>query len=141
MRSTTPRRLYRILAGLLALAGLVAAGPAATAADAAPRWVSIEGSDRLPAAEKLRYRIACRDACRVEVTARLVWPTRPNLVNRLQGHLRAGESRANVVDLNKVAHNVLQANFRRARLQVVVRATNRKTGRRGATHRTFRFTR
>ena len=139
--TATPRHRRHILlaAALFVLASVVALGPAVGEANAAPNWVRIDGNDRIPAAKKLRYRIACRDACTVEVTARLTWPARPNLVNRLRGHLRAGESRSNIIVLNPVARNVLRANLRQSRLRVVVRATNRKTGRRAAVRRTFRF--
>lgn len=126
---------------LAAVAGAVLwAGLIATPAADARSWVRIDGSSPIPAAKKLRYRVACAEACRVEVTARVVWPARPNMVNKLRGRLRAGESRANIVILNKVARNVLQANYRRSRLRVVVRATNRKTGAKRTVRRSFRFT-
>lgn len=136
------RHRFRLLfvAALVTLAGAVAMGPAVGEATAAPGWVRIDGNDKIPAAKKLPYRIFCRDACTVDVTARVTWPARPNLVNRLRGHLRAGESRSNIIVLNKVARNVLQANVRQSRLRVVVRATNRKTGRSATVRRTFRFT-
>ena len=140
MTALPRHRLHPLLGILVALAAVpVLLGPPVPEASAAPDWVRIEGSDRIPAAKKLRYRVACRVPCRVAVTARLTWPARPHLVNRLRGRLRAGESRANVLVLNNVARNVLQANFRRARLRVIVRARNRKTGRKGVVRRTFRF--
>lgn len=137
---TYRRPIIPLKVALLAVAAaMVWTGLFASPAAAAPNWIRIEGPREIPAAKKLRYRIHCRDACRVDVTARLIWPARPNLVNRLRGRLRAGETRANIVVLNNVARNVLQANYRKSRLRVVVRATNLKTGRRGVTRRTFRF--
>lgn len=135
-----PRTRFLAAALAAAVGAMLWAAALTSAASAAPSWVRIDGKPELRTAKKLRYRIYCRDACKVEVTARIAWPKRPALVNRLRGHLRAGESRSNIITLNKVALNVLRANFRRSRLRVLVRATNRKTGRQATVRRNFRFT-
>ena len=134
-------RLTSLLAVALVSAAVTAiAMTVPVTAQGAPGWVKIEGADRLPAAKKLRYRVRCLRACRVQVTARVIWPARPNLVNRIRGGLRSGESRRNIVVLNRVALNVLRANYRQSRLRVVVRATDKKTGATATARRTFRFT-
>lgn len=124
---------------VVVLGALVWAGLSSPPAAAAPNWVRIEGPREMPIAKKLRYRIFCRDACTVDVTVRLVWPARPNIVNSLRGHLRPRERRANILILNGVSLNVLRANYRRARLRVLVRATNRTTGQRRVLRRSFGF--
>ena len=119
----------------------VALAEAAPKADAAPAWVKIQGKNKLKAVKKLKYRIACRDACRVAVTSKLIWPGRPNLVNTARATFSAGESRANVLVLNSPARNTLKANVRTARLQVIVRARNLDTGAKRTVRKTFRFRR
>lgn len=133
------RRLTTVLATATLAVALTAVPAAAPAAAEAASWVRIEGAEKLPVAKKLRYRVLCRRACQVEVEARLTWPKRPNLVNRLSGRLRAAESRLNIISLNPVALNVLRTNWRASRLKVVVRARDRKTGARATARRTFRF--
>lgn len=110
----------------------------ATSAEARS-WVRIKGDNPIPAAKSLRYEVFCAKACKVDVTARVVWPNRPALVNRLQGRLRAGENRANIITLNPVALNLLRANYRRSRLRVTVVAKDRRTGATRTVRRSFRF--
>ncbi len=90
-------------------------------------------------AKKLKYRIACRDACKVTVTTKLIWPNRPNLVSTIRGTFQAGESRANILTLNSPGRNTLKANYRRTTMKVIVRAKNLDTGAKRTVRKSFRF--
>jgi hypothetical protein len=122
------RRVKSLLAAIISatlLAGLLAAPSEAPAA--AP-WVKIQTPAKMKPAKKLRYRIYCREACKLNVTTKLKWPGRPNLVSTIPGTFNAGESRANILTLNNPARNTLKANWRRTILQVIIRARNLETG-------------
>jgi len=131
-----------LLAALIAVLALtVLAVAPAPPAESAPRWIEIKGPQRLQADRQLRYRIFCRDACMANVTTRLMWPGRPNLVTNIRGGFRAGETRANIMTLNDVALRVLEGNLATSRLYVVVRARNLERGITRTARRTFRFRR
>lgn len=149
--------LVAVLASALCC-GLLAGGPAMPKATAAelqaappkspkakrqtrPSWVKIQTPTRMKAAKKLRYRIFCRDACKLAVTTKLKWPGRPNLVTTIRGTFNAGESRANILTLNNPARNTLKALWRSTIMQVIVRARNLDTGAKRTVKKSVRFKR
>lgn len=126
---------------ILALTAPLAASAAgeSQAKASAATWVKIQTPPKMKAAKKLRYRIFCRDACKLSVTTKLKWPNRPNLVTTIRGTFNAGESRANILTLNNPARNTLKANYRRTIMQVIVRARNLDTGAKRTVKKSVRF--
>lgn len=132
-------RLKLVLVAVISatmLAGLFATPSEAPAANT---WVKIQTPKKMKPAKKLRYRIYCKQACKLSVTTKLKWPNRPNLVTTIKGTFNAGESRANILTLNNPARNTLKRNWRRTVMQVIVRARSLDTGAKRTVKKSVRF--
>lgn len=114
------------------------AGDAARASRLAVKVTSPDSKPKIKVARNLKVLVSCSKDCRASARLKLITP-----INRLNvggsRTLGAGDVWTTGIRLTRFGLNYLKKNYRWSKLVVVVRATDRATGRKVSKTRGFRF--